>query len=308
MNEVSENKSEKIDELTTRSLSHETWSQHLDYLLNEDSIMGFITSQGLHLIDYKLLNYKLDKNIPMNENSYVPLYSDPKYINNFIILPLSEIKRIDSNIGNRYENGLKQILLDDYSHSVLKNVQLTWRYKNEEFTTICFVTDKEVIYDDILSNIRIIEVCEADPVIAVNTPRIKSGRNEDDGDISYHVSTRRLEARGWAWEVLAYAQCDYWFEGIRVNGVNYLERADFASNSWASPGYYYADADTRILSFDPGGEEWSHASFAYGLVVNYWDYVSVSWNDLEGKYQVNSVYPPDDSEINNFTVTPNMLE
>src|SRR5690554_5040075 len=86
---------EALDEVATRSLSYGTWFQQLDYLVNEAPEMEFITGQGLRLVGYELLDYSIDKDAPLNEDTRVPLYNDPGEVNNFVILPLSEIKRVD---------------------------------------------------------------------------------------------------------------------------------------------------------------------------------------------------------------------
>lgn len=308
--EVCQSKSEKIDEPTTWSLSYETLSQQLAYLINERPEMDFITGQGLHLIDYKILDYRINKDAPLNENAFMPLYNDPRDTNNFIILSLSEIRQIDPSTASRYENGLKKILLDEYSPSELRNVELTWRYKNENFTTTCFVTDKEVVYDDILSNIRRIVVHEPEVVMAKNTPRLKSaGENEnggEDGDISYYGQTPKIYIHTWSGGMVAYAYCEYWVYGRRINGEKYLESAECNPYAWSEAGYYYADAAIKVTSLISGKEGDGSVYFAYGCAVSSY-YVSILWDDFQSQYIVNSVSPPYGSLISNVSVAPSML-
>lgn len=300
----------EANEVTIEALSYETWNQQLDYLVNKTREMEFITTQELNLIGYKLLDHTIDKETLPNKDTRMPLYNDPRDINNFVILPLSEIKRTDPETGNRYENGLKKFLLDKYDTSELKNVQLTWRYKDEVFSTVCFVTDRKVVYDDILSRIRLVVITKPASPIAINIPRLKSRDDNEnggeDGPISYYGQTPRIDIHMWTGGTVAFAYCNYWAYGNRINGVNYLDSAECIPYSWAESGYYYADADIKITELIPGTEIDGHVSFAYGCAVGD-HYVSILWDDFEHKYIVSSVFPPVDSSIGNVSVTPSML-
>jgi hypothetical protein len=278
---------EAVDEVTTRSLSYGTWFQQLDYLVNEAPEMEFITGRGLHLDSYKLLDYTIDKDAPLNEDTRMPLYNDPGDANNFVILPLSEIKRVDPATGSRYEDGLKKILLDEYSPSELKNVQLTWRYKDETFTTICFVTGKEVVYDDILSHIRLIILSEPriDAVIKINVPRLKiESENEtsppdDCNPSSRNGSSPRAEMFSWSGGLMAYAQCEFSISGCVDQANNkYLESAEYDSEAWTSNGYYHAVADAKLISFEMGLNGYAHFEFVCAVGSNP---IGIEWNGLK---------------------------
>ena len=216
-NETQKKEVSQNNEKNFEPLKFSTWEEQLDYLINETQEVNFITAQGLHPIEYKLLNNTINKNLSLTGVSYLPYYGELNYPNNFRIMLLSQIKECGSSKGQN-NSGFKKILLENYSDSDLKNVQLRWKYNENEFTTICFVTEKEVVYDDILSNIRIKTHTKNDDLIKKSSLRLKSGNEEVEGEISYGRTTDRSEIYSWTRELMAYAYCQFNVTGHVING------------------------------------------------------------------------------------------
>lgn len=200
-------------------------------------------------------------------------YNDSKDPNRFDILPLSQVKLVNPNIDKEYGE-FKNELLDSLSTVDLSNVQLTWRYQGNEFITTCLVTDNEVVYDDILSRIRIIIQVENDNVVNNSFSRLKSG-SEQDGSINYGYVTPRQEVYSYSGHLMAYAYCQFNVRGTRQNGVKKIENCHYEAFPWTMNGLYHAAAQIKLVSFESGSN--GHAHFEYACVADSKP-VGISWS------------------------------
>lgn len=247
-------------------LSYDTWQDQLDYLIRKGSKVQFITEQGLILVDYKLIDNNTSKNIFLENPSHVVCYNNPKFHNQFNILPFFQAKRMNPNIDKEYSD-FKNKLLDSLSTVGLSNVRLTWRYRGNEFITTCLVTDKEVVHDDILSRIRIIIQIEKDNAVNNSFSRLKSGSESDqDGPINYGFVTPRREVYSYSGHLMAYAYCQFNVRGFRQGGVKQIENSHYESFTWTKNGLYHAAAQIKLVSFESGPN--GHAHFEYACVAD----------------------------------------
>ncbi len=256
-------------------LLFDTWQDQLDYLISKGSGVQFITEQGLILVDYKLIDKNISKNIFIESSSHVVYYNDPKDPNRFDILPLSQVKQVNPNIDKEYSE-FKNKLLDSLSTVDLSNVLLTWRYQGNEFITKCLVTDNEVVYDDILSRIRIIIQVENDNVVNNSFSRLKSGNESgQDGSINYGFGTPRREVYSYSGHLKAYAYCQFNVRGTKQNGIKGIENCHYEAFQWAENDLYHAAAQIKLVTFVSGPN--GHAHIEYACAADSKP-VGISWN------------------------------
>ncbi len=270
-------KQEKIlnSKVNITKLSYEVWQDQLDYLINKGTGVQFITEQGLTLINYKLIDKNISKDLFLMPPSYVVSYNDRRDQNRFEIIPLSKIKEVEANIDKEYSD-FKNELLDSLSTVALSSVQLTWKYRSNEFITICLVSDSEVVYDDILSRIRIMIQVESENVVNNSFSRLKNGSESgQDGAINYGYVTPRQEVYSYSGELMAYAYCQFNVRGSKQNGVKIIENCHYEAFPWAKNGLYHAAAQIKLVSFGSGSN--GHAHFEYACIADSKP-VGITWN------------------------------
>lgn len=258
--------------LKLKSLSYNTWQQQLDDLVNGRIELNFIREQGLTLISYKIIEANdIDKNKPLTTKSLIAFYNDNSQINNFIIAPISDIELKHHKIKESL-NKFKKNLLQDYSVSDLLAVQLTWSYNGYNFETICLVSEKEIVYDDILSNIRIISAEEKN--IVLSQPRLKSG-SESSSNISYSYSTATYTWSNIFGKTQAEASASITVNGQKINDIKHMTTYSTGGSYWANPGYS-ADAQMKVTQFSTGSN--GSCQYQYGVMVGGGGGLSLVWD------------------------------
>lgn len=268
--ELSATSKETVSKL--RSLSYDTWQQQLDNLVNGRIELNYIREQGLRLINYKIIESEnIDKNTPLTAKSLIAFYNDNSQINSFIIAPISDIELKHPTIKESI-NEFKKILLQNYSAPDLIAVQLTWSYEGYNFETVCWVTEKEIIYDDILSNIRIVTVEEKN--IHLPQPRLKSG-SESPTNISYSYSTATYAWSNIFGKTQAEASASVTVNGQKINDIKHMTTYSTSENYWANPGYS-ADAQMKVTQFSTGPN--GSCQYVYGVMVGGGGGLNLTWN------------------------------
>lgn len=178
-------------------MGERTWEDELNYSF-EGAGKDSLLSCGLEMIEYSLLKDSLIMGCEANieeiaDSMFIPVYGDSTNLNKFRLLSFTVLApMLDIDVKSIYMSK-KMDFLKECLGEELKIVKIKWKYgETIFFETKCLVTDEQMIYDDVLSNIRYLSI-EA-PLIANNTffyKRIKT-RGEDPGNDKYPISYKYM--------------------------------------------------------------------------------------------------------------------
>jgi len=147
-----------------------SWRQYLEIVIEDRSNIPF-KENGLSLVSYQEL--KNDKSRineilknPFSSKSLIPqmenqvIKNDSSYGRlSFELLPLFKTEVLKEKNDMEGQNNRKRSMIEHYrSKSELQVVRLNWTYNGEDLATYCVVNNKEVVYDDILTNLYVIKI------------------------------------------------------------------------------------------------------------------------------------------------------
>lgn len=137
------------------------WKGVLEFVIQDKGLIK-INEKGLYLQDYELIDDRDLLNTflkaPLSENSYLPIYEIGNN-NNFKILQPYKTSGNSSNLDekNRLINEGLEGYLKHLGKPEIFIVKLNWKYKNKLFSNNAIFTSKRLIYNETLSNLRLIK-------------------------------------------------------------------------------------------------------------------------------------------------------
>jgi hypothetical protein len=262
---VNENEVNAISWQNERSNS---WQEQLEAVLNDEHQK--ISSQGL-----RLLKYEKSNDVPVswiksniNEDLLIPVYLDQDNINALQLLCVTDHKFDRSDYLHR-----KSDLIDKFNEEDLQVVKLLWNLDGgTDFSSYCIVTEKdsnEIIYDDVLSNIRYVKLERTSEITQLRIPRLKSG-NEGNGvtlPYTFHTPTYSIVGFWGDYKAIAYGS-------ITINGTSSMSSHTESVHFDAQSGYS-ADADIIVTDFQS-----IYCDFSWAVMVSTTANLSISWNGV----------------------------
>ena len=212
--------------LKNASIAMDDWQSQIDYMINNN--VKFLEKNDIRLLKAEegtAINSRTDiesyKSEILQEQNYIPLYK--RELNSII---LTTIGKIPTQYKSQYKPTNLVKYLSEVEVKNLKKVVLDWRYKDEYFSTICLVSDQEgIIYDNIISNIVILQPIEQNLSSSTSTLRLKSGSIEDpptqNGPISFSKTSGATAYWLWGAE-RGEATVTVSATGEAINGTKYI--------------------------------------------------------------------------------------
>lgn len=246
------------------------WEDDLNYSFNgagKDSLQ----CSSLEMIEYSLLKdstilgHQAIKEI-IADSMFIPIYGDSINVNRFKLWSFLELNSMFNVNAKSLYMTKKMDILREYLNEQLKIVKIKWRYnKNEYFETKCLVTDEQMVYDDILSNIRYITI-EVPANNKTFSRKIVKTRGGDPGYDKYPISYDKMSST-----YVCYASnhtvgaIAYYY--VQVSGTRYpdgtksIDYAQYEAPHDSKPGFYAAGQIQAEVEYGKNG------TFSYNYAV-----------------------------------------
>lgn len=233
-------------------------------------------AKWLSKTDVKLTNYTItDKTVTPTEyleqyekySVIVNYHTDTLGINEFDLVLLRDNTLISDNRNINNYTALKNYLLSLYEGYKLHLVELEWSCKGEEIRTYALATEKYIVYDDIIYNVRIATNKFTEHSSDRKIARRKTMR---EGTLAYYVfnvDKSHDYITGTASVNIELV--------VRGTAYPYSLTSQSSSASHHSAWPWVADADIKVTQFSQGENGICNFCYAYGFGFSS---VSITWS------------------------------
>jgi hypothetical protein len=292
--ESSTKSNQDIKNLNLKNFDFQSWKQYLEIVIEDRSIIPF-KENGLKLVSYKELDRdesrinEILKN-PFSSKSLIPQMENQIFRNGnsdgrlgFKLLPISktEMLKEENDMDGRYNR--KRSIIEHYRNiSELQVVRLNWKYNGEDLVTYCIVNNKEVVYDDILSNLYIITIESSG---SKKETKASTGTNKNPYpecptsylDIIYNRNKKHTYS-DWSGRERARAEAYITITGTETtNCIKYIN--NYSQQTYEHGDYgFSAKAGVGIKNFRPAGSStdgW--CDYELGVAVSNSTSLMLSW-------------------------------
>ncbi|NJX16371.1 hypothetical protein [Tamlana crocina] len=269
-------------------------------MIMEDKSLVKINPYGLFLTGYEIISSDestIDNilNTPITEKTYLPIYigKDKNTLNEFVIkqpFTINNMKKPEVVDEIKRQKDIIKFRLLQITDSQYQLLRLEWDYHGKKFFTNAVFSGKELIYDEILSNlseINYIRNCSSDEPNMSKKSNIKNVTEDCSTTFNIFFYDEIMLTR----EGL-YGSGSYAYARITVSGeqwapdcTKYIQSKSTEANGYYQPGYS-GDSKAKIINFTPAGMYY-YGSCDYELaavISNYAPFstsITLSWNGSE---------------------------